>query len=106
MKKYEIVKEHKEFDDIIANQNTKKNKYCIIYNKESNYEYPRFGIAVGKKVGNAVIRNRMKRKVRAIVTNNKNLFPKGKDYIIILKRSSLDISFQQLEKSILDLINE
>lgn len=24
MKKYEIVKEHKEFDDIIANQNTKK----------------------------------------------------------------------------------
>ena len=37
MKKFEIVKEHKEFDDIIASGKYIKNKYVVIYNKESKY---------------------------------------------------------------------
>ena len=73
MKKYEIVKEHKHF------------------------EFPRFGIAVGKKVGNAVIRNKLKRQYRMLITSNKKLFSKGVDYIIIVKRSSLEAKFQDLE---------
>ena len=106
MKKYETVKEHKEFDDIIANGRYKKNKYFIIYNKESNFNYPRFGIAVGKKVGIAVIRNKLKRQLREIITKNKNLFKNKKDYIIIVKRSSLDLTFQQMNDSIVELIGE
>lgn len=106
MKKYEIVKEHKDFDDIIETGRYKKNKYFVIYNKESNFSYPRFGIAVGKKVGNAVIRNKLKRQMRMILTKNKNLFSNNKDYIIIVKRSSLDISFQQMEAEILNLIEK
>ena len=60
MKKYEIVKEHKEFEDILTNGSYRKNLYYVIYNKDSNYNFPRFGIAVGKKLGNAVIRNKIK----------------------------------------------
>lgn len=106
MKKYEIVKEHKDFDNIIENGRYKKNKYFVIYNKESKFLYPRFGIAVGKKVGNAVTRNKLKRQMRMILTKNKNLFSNNKDYIIIVKRSSLDISFQQMETEILNLIEK
>ena len=97
MKKYEIVKEHKHFDDIIAKGKYIKSKYFIIYNKESNFGCPRFGIAVGKKVGNAVIRNKLKRQYRMLITSNKKLFSKGVDYIIIVKRSSLEAKFQDLE---------
>lgn len=96
IKKYEIVKEHKEFDDIIASGRYKKNKFFILYNKESNFDYPRFGIAVGKKVGNAVVRNKLKRQYRMLLTNNKKLFSNKQDYIIIVKRSSLDASFSNL----------
>ncbi len=97
MKKYEIVKEHKDFDNIIASGRYKKSKYFILYNKESNFDYPRFGIAVGTKVGNAVTRNKLKRQYRMILTNNKKLFKNKQDYIIIVKRSSLDVSFKELE---------
>ena len=97
MKKYEIVKEHKEFDDIIENGKYLKSKNFVIYNKDSNYNFPRFGIAVGKKTGNAVVRNKLKRQYRMLLTNNKKLFSNNKDYIIIVKRSSLMSSFQDLD---------
>ena len=85
IKKFEIVKEHKDFDNIIAS-----GKY------KSSFDHPRFGIAVGKKVGNAVIRNKLKRQYRMLITNNKKLFSNNQDYIIIVKRSSLDTSFSNL----------
>lgn len=96
MKKYETIKEHKEFDDIIHNCPYKKNKCFIIYNKESKNEYSRFGIAVSKKLGNAVTRNKAKRIVRELIHNNKKLFKKDKDYIIIIKKGLLDLSYKEL----------
>jgi ribonuclease P protein component len=106
MKKYEIVKEHKDFDSVIHEGKCIYNKYCLIYNKDSNFDYPRFGVAVGKKIGNAVTRNKIKRQLRMILTTNKNLFKKNKDYIIIVKRSVLSIDYHSLEKSIIDLIEK
>lgn len=106
MKKYEIVKEHKDFDNIIAKGRYKKSKNFVIYNKESDYNYPRFGLAVGKKVGNAVTRNKLKRQFRMIITKHKNIFPNHQDYIIIVKRSSLMQSFQQLENELVNLMEK
>ena len=104
MKKYEIVKEHHEFDNIIQTGKYKKNSTFIIYNKDSNHEYPRFGIAVGKKVGTAVVRNKLKRQIRMIINNNKNLFKNHQDYIIIVKRNALEHSFNELEQLLKDII--
>ena len=104
MKKFEIVKEHHDFDNIIQTGKYKKNNCFIIYNKDSNYNYPRFGIAVGKKVGSAVVRNKLKRQVRMIISNNKNLFKNKQDYIIIVKRNALEHTFLELETSLKDII--
>ena len=106
MKKYEIVKEHKEFDDILTNGSYYKNNYYIIYNKDSNYNFPRFGIAAGKKLGNAVIRNKIKRQVRMIISSNKNLFKNNKDYIIIVKKAFLDIDFKNKNNELIKLLEK
>ena len=100
MKKYEVVKEKKEFDNIIQNGRYKKSKNFVIYNKDNNYGYPRFGIAVGKKIGNAVTRNKLKRQFRMLITTNKNLFSNKKDYIIIVKKGSLCVSYKELENEL------
>lgn len=106
MKKYEIVKEHKEFDDILTNGSYYKNNYYIIYNKDSNYNFPRFGIAAGKKLGNAVIRNKIKRQVRMIISSNKNLFKNNKDYIIIVKKAFLDIDYKTKNNEFVKLLEK
>ncbi len=104
MKKKEMIKKHQDFSQIIQNQQYLKNQNFVIYSKESKYKYPHFGIAVSKKLGNAVIRNKCKRRMRVILDKYKNQLRCNKDYIIIMKENSSKISFQELEKSFKSLI--
>ncbi len=106
MKKFEIVKEHYEFDNIINKGKSIGNKVFSIYFLKHDEEYPKFGIAVGKKIGNAVTRNKYKRIIRNIIDNNKLLFKKDYDYIIIIKRKCLDLSFKELNDNLSELVKE
>ena len=98
MRKLYIVKRKDEFDSIINECPFKKNNSFIIYYKDNKYLYDRFGISVGKKIGNAVVRNTYKRKIRSIIDNYKKNYNNQEDYIIILRRSALNISYSELEK--------
>lgn len=104
MKKYERVKDTRYFNDIIAKGKYKKNKLFVIYIMKSEPEVKKFGIAVGKKVGNAVIRNKLKRQLRNIIDETKLLFPKGFDYIIIVKRNCLESSYKEMKEALTSLI--
>ena len=106
MKKDYIVKKKYEFDNIIKTGCLEKNNYYVIYYKKNNLSKYRFGISVGKKLGNAVCRNKYKRRIRNIINNNKKYYQNGIDYIIILRKSCIDTKFQILETNFLMLINK
>ena len=106
MKKYEVVKTHEEFTNIIENGKRQKNKFYNLYIMKNNKQIARFGIAVGKKLGNAVYRNKLKRRLRNILTNQKKWFPKGYDYIIIMKEKSKEATFIELEETLLELLTK
>ena len=82
-----------------------KNKSFIIYSIENNLPYDRYGVSVGKKLGNAVYRNKYKRKIRAIIDNYKKLYINNRDYIIILKGSTNEKTYQELNRDFLSLMN-
>lgn len=62
---------------------------------------PRFGFTITKKIGNAVVRNRIRRRlkaalaplatVRAVATH---------DYVVIARQPAFDIPFSQLQKDL------
>ncbi|MCR5224427.1 MAG: ribonuclease P protein component [Bacilli bacterium] len=104
MKKYEIVKEHEDFNNIINTGRYKKGKFFVIYNKDNNLDHNRYGIAVSKKNGNAVIRNKLKRQARMILMTNKNMFKNNFDYIIIIKRNAVSVDYKELEEDLLNII--
>ncbi|MGN0973380.1 MAG: ribonuclease P protein component [Bacilli bacterium] len=107
MKKINIVKENKVFNDIINNSKCVKNNNLVLYYKKNeNNKYYRFGISVGKKIGKAVTRNKLKRQIRNIIDINKNYYENNKDYIIIIRKGCLNCSFEQMNKSFLDLIKK
>ena len=106
MKKYEVVKKRKDFNLIISTCSFIKNKYFTIYIKKRENNFACFGLAISKKVGNAVTRNNLKRKIRAIIDQHKENFAKNCDYIIMIKRECVLISFHELEKNLVDLIKE
>lgn len=107
MKKINIIKENKTFNQTIKlNKYVKDKNLIIYYNYNSENKNYRFGISVGKKIGNAVIRNKYKRKLRNIIDNNKKLYAKKLDYIIIVRKNCLNLKFSEMEKSFVQLINK
>lgn len=105
MKKLYIVKDPRHFEKIIKTAKFKKNKSFVIYNESNNLPYDRFGISVGKKLGNAVYRNKYKRKIRSIIDNYKKLYVNGRDYIIILRGSAKEKTYQELNEDFLSLMD-
>jgi ribonuclease P protein component len=57
----------------------------------------RFGFTVSKKVGNAVERNRVKRRLREIVRRNAVMAPQGgHDYVLIGRKAALTLPFGRM----------
>jgi ribonuclease P protein component len=106
MKKRDILKSNIIFNDIINNGKRNQNKYFVICSVKKDFEKNNYGIAVGKKVGNAVIRNKIKRQVRNIIDINKYLFPNFHNYIIICKKEVTNLSFKEMNDNFIDLLNK
>lgn len=106
MKRQEMIKDKKIFNNLIKNAKFNKNKYFVIYKERNNTSYTNFGISISKKYGKAVNRNEIKRKIRAIIDKNRNLFQNGHDYIIMIRKSCEKEEFSVLEKALTALIKE
>jgi len=105
MKKIEMIKSHQEFTEIIKKERYLKNKNFTIYIRKGKYTYPHFGIAVSKKLGNAVMRNKLKRRMRVILDEYKKTLKGNQDYIIIMKENTKNITFQELQISFQEVMN-
>lgn len=106
MKKQFIVKHQYDFDRIIKKGHKKKNDIFIIYSEKNGLSYSRFGISVGKKLGNAVFRNRKKRQIRSIIDNLEKDYLKKQDYIIILREKGKYLEYNELNQKLKSLIIE
>lgn len=105
MRKLYIVKNQRDFDRIIKEGRYRKNNSYVIYYEKNNLPYDRYGISVGKRIGNAVNRNKFKRKLRAIIDNYKKLYVNNQDYIIILRGVAKEKEYHELEQEFLQLMD-
>lgn len=105
MKRKEMIKSHQEFSAIIKKEKYLKNKEFTIYIRQSKFTYPHFGIAVSKRLGNAVVRNKQKRRMRVILDEYKKTLNENMDYIIIMKENVVNLTFDELKNSFQNLIN-
>jgi ribonuclease P protein component len=67
---------------------------------------PRVGLTVGKVIGKAHERNRIKRRLREALRRHVDLLPAGFDLILHPRRSVLTIEFVQLEAEIVRILQQ
>ena len=104
MKRNEMIKDRKVFNYIINKGKFIKNKYYVIYYINNETDKTKFGIAISNKYGKAYKRNAIKRKTRAIIDNNRNLFQKNLDYIIMIRKGCENIKSSDLNDSFVALL--
>lgn len=106
MKKQNIVQKTKDFNRIIKKRQGRVSKYFIINKEKNNDNIPKFGITFTKHIGNAVTRNKLKRRIKSIIDNNKTIYRNNQNYIIIAKKQTLELTYQELEKELIYLFKK
>ena len=99
MKKINILKKSRDFDRIIKSNKPYKYKDYILYIEKNTNDIYHFGLSVGKKIGNAVHRNKIKRQIKSIL--DKNDYQNNFNCIIIVGRAINERSYKEREENLL-----
>ena len=104
MKKEYRIKKNQDFQAIISKKHHVANSKFVIYYRK-NSDHLKVGISASKKLGNAVLRNKIKRQVRMMV---QQVFDKRikMDLIIIVRKSYLFSSFEKNKEDLRNLYNQ
>jgi ribonuclease P protein component len=61
-------------------------KHLVVVARKNEVDFSRLGITVTRKVGNAVVRNRWKRRIREVFRRNRDQVPEGWDFVVIVRK--------------------
>lgn len=75
-------------------------RHVILYALPNGLSQSRVGLAVGKKIGGAVVRNRVKRRLRELLREFLNDSPMRYDLVIVARSQAVDAGFSDLRKVI------
>lgn len=97
----DTLKKNYEFRRLYAKGKSAVTPYIVLYVKRTGRGENRLGITVSNKIGKAVVRNRVRRRLREIYRLNEDKLCRGMDLVIVARGGSVNASYQQLEHAFL-----
>jgi len=82
-----------------------KNRYLVLHVLPSEAPAPRVGYSVSRKLGKAVVRNRVKRRLREAVRKEAARLPQGTDLVFSARVRCVTASFDELCGAVQELLN-
>lgn len=105
MEKKNRLTKREYFDKVYRHgKSTANHQFVLYYKVQPQQESFRLGVSVSKKLGNAVVRNRIRRLLKEIVRLNAARIPGGYDLIIIARKPAAEMDYHDMEKSVLHVL--
>ena len=103
MKNSQSLKKNADFQNVYKIGKSFANKYLVMYVKENDLNVNRIGISVSKKVGNSVVRHRVKRLILESYRLHEDMFNSGLDMVIIARTTAKDKSYKDISSAVMHL---
>ena len=104
MKKNFRVKREKDFKEIFQYGTSFANRKFVVYQLENQQNHFRVGLSVSKKLGNAVTRNQIKRRVRHILLSVREYLADNVDFVVIARKGVESLDYAEMEKNLLHVL--
>lgn len=105
--KLSTIKDNNYFKKIYKQGSSFVGAYVVLYaiKKSDPLRESQFGITVTKKIGKAVVRNRVRRIIKEAIRNNYGMIDQNYDYIIVARVRSNAAAFAEINKNFIYLVN-
>jgi ribonuclease P protein component len=91
---------NKDFRTLYARGKQSAGVYLVVYSRPNRRESIRLGLTVSTKLGNAVIRNRIRRRLREAIRLQEHRFRKGIDIVVVARAKALNAPFPALQQEL------
>ena len=101
MKVRYTLKKNSDFRRLYAKGKSAATPYLVVYCRKNRLDRNRVGYTVSTKLGHAVVRNRVRRRLREIVRLNAALVKPGYDLVLVARSRAVTAEYKQLERAYL-----
>ena len=102
--KEERLRKRADFTEIFNQGSKTYSSHLILFCRANGGQSARIGITASRKVGIAVVRNRVKRLIREFFRQHKSCFTAGIDYSLVVKRSFSFLPRKAAEEQLFSLL--
>jgi len=106
MKQTVSLKKNHEFRWLYQKGKSAVSPYFAIYCRPNRRGENRLGITTGVKLGNAVKRNRIRRRIRELYRAHECEFRLGYDIVVVARTRAVYARYSRLQRSFLQLMNQ
>ena len=100
------LKKNHEFKRLYNRGKSAATQYVVVYTRQNNSAQNRLGITVSKKIGGAVQRNRVRRRLKEIYRLSEHTLNSGYDIVVVARLKSRFAEYRELEASVLLLFKK
>lgn len=99
VKRATTVKENYEFRRMYAKGKSGVSSCLVVYCRPNKRDHNRLGVTVSAKLGHAVVRNRIRRRLREIYRLSQPKMKQGFDIILVARSRAVMATYQDLERA-------
>jgi ribonuclease P protein component len=92
----EMLRSKRDFAALQEHSRSRAHPLLVVRYRRNGLERDRFGISTGKRLGGAVVRNRIRRRVREALRAMERQGSAGWDILVVVRQPSADASYREL----------